>query len=143
MYGLEAIRKQADYWFSRLVRLRAVFDRGNVRCVTCDKVYQWDCPVMQAGHFRRRWHKTTRYDDNNVFPQCLDCNYYGNEKRLEEYMVSRYGQEMVDDLILRSNQVCSDRMDDYLGLIKAWKMELCERGDLQACEECMNDEGDV
>lgn len=132
MRSLVDMRRVADRWFARLVKLRAADDRGMVRCVTCGKAFLWDSVNIQAGHFRRRWHMATRYDEMNVHPQCLQCNYYGDEAALREYMVRRYGEEAVEDLCRRSRELASERVEDYERLIERWKRELAERGDAAA-----------
>ena len=135
MFGLKEIRNTADRVFARLVKLRAADDRGFVTCVTCSRRMPWESPLANCGHFRRRWHKTTRYVFTNCVVQCAICNNYGHEANLRAYMINTYGQEAVDDLIRRSNQICTDRIEDYIELIREWKEELCELGDIQSCED--------
>lgn len=135
MFGLKEIRDQADRIFARLVKLRAADDQGYVKCVTCGRRMQWDSPMSNCGHFRRRWHQATRYLFSNCVVQCMICNNYGPEANLRAYMVKTYGEDAVDDLVRRSNQICTDRIEDYRELIREWKEELCERGDIQSCED--------
>lgn len=132
---LSDVRAEADRWFARLVKLRAADEQGYVRCVTCGRSILWDSLGLQAGHFRRRWMMATRYDEMNVHPQCLACNYFGDEANLRDYMVRTYGQAAVDDLVRRSHELASERIEDYERLIERWKRELVERGDLAAYDD--------
>jgi hypothetical protein len=55
---------------------------------------------LQAGHWIKIKHKATKFDRKNVHPQCVSCNEYkkGEEIKHEEYILKRYGKEVVEDL---------------------------------------------
>jgi hypothetical protein len=86
--------------FQRLVRMVEADDHGNCQCVTCGKVLPWNDPGMNAGHFVSRSRHATVFHFTNCHPQCASCNDHkgGNAARYEEYMVERFGREMVDEL---------------------------------------------
>ena len=86
--------------FQRLVRMCEADSAGNCTCVTCGKVTRWDASDMNAGHFVSRSRHATVFHFINCHPQCAACNKHkaGNAARYEEYMVARFGREVVDEL---------------------------------------------
>ena len=52
-------------------------------CFTCDKPIQIGSHDCHCGHFISRSYSPTKYDENNVRPQCGGCNGYGNGKPIE------------------------------------------------------------
>ena len=52
-------------------------------CFTCDKPIQIGSHDCHAGHFISRAYSPTKYDEDNVRPQCGGCNGYGNGKPIE------------------------------------------------------------
>ena len=93
-----------DKWFSIWVRLYSSDDDGNSRCVTCGKIGLWR--DMDAGHFIPRQNKSTRFDERNVFCQCRKCNRFnnGNPAAYARFLISRYGEDILDELIQLSHQ---------------------------------------
>ncbi len=86
--------------FQRLVRMLEADDHGNCQCVTCGKVLPWNDSGMNAGHFVSRSRHATVFHFTNCHPQCASCNDHkgGNAARYEEYMVARFGRDVVDEL---------------------------------------------
>lgn len=84
--------KKADSAFSKYVRIRWSDKDGICTCVTCGRMRHWK--EVDAGHYRRREHQTTRYDERNVHPQCRYCNFYrgGAEVEHREYIDKTYGE---------------------------------------------------
>ncbi len=77
-----------DAIFSTLVRLRAADHASQVQCVTCDRRGHWR--NFQAGHYMSRSHWATRYDWDNVAPQCQPCNYGQQQPRSRKWLA--FGQ---------------------------------------------------
>lgn len=92
--------------FQRLVRMLEADQHGNCKCVTCEKVLPWNDPGMNAGHFVSRSRHSTVFHFINCHPQCASCNDHkgGNAARYEEYMVAKYGNEVVSDLKICGEQ---------------------------------------
>jgi hypothetical protein len=78
--------READKWFSRFIRLRDTRENSNGprsgRCVTCgDHRIMAD---LDCGHWIRREHWGTRYDEKNCHAQCsFKCNNLGGGKERE------------------------------------------------------------
>lgn len=94
--------KKADKYFSLYIRLRNAINGQYCQCVTCGSVKHYK--EMQLGHWRRRGLQPTRYDERNCAPQCVRCNKWrsGEPERFEEYLVQKYGKDVVDELRQRS-----------------------------------------
>jgi len=95
------IVQKLDTIFSRYIRLSNADHTGYCECVTCKKKYHWK--NIQAGHFMSRKHHSTRWDEQNVFPQCVGCNIY---KSGQQYKYSLFlGSEVAEQMYQKSNQV--------------------------------------
>ena len=95
--------KKLDVVFSQWVRLSNADNKGNCTCVTCGKVGHWKTGGIQAGHFMSRKHYSTRWDEDNVKPQCVGCNMF---KAGEQYKYSLYlGNNLSEELYLKSQQI--------------------------------------
>lgn len=93
----------------RYVRLKAADDNGYVSCVTCGVTRQWN-ERMQGGHFIKRGKKRWAYEEENVHPQCAECNgihmQYGQaDKKYTLYMVDMYGRDFVDHMLATVNEI--------------------------------------
>jgi hypothetical protein len=92
--------KKLDKIFSEFIRISNADNNGNTKCVTCGKVENWK--LQDCGHFMSRIHMSTRWNENNVGPQCKYCNRYCQGKQFE---FSRYlGEELSEELYLLSKQ---------------------------------------
>lgn len=75
-------------------------------CYTCGKILPcFGTGKMHTGHYiTSGQHPSTRYDLDNLRPQCLQCNYFGSGKQqlYREYLVSEIGAERVEKLETKS-----------------------------------------
>ena len=78
------LKKKVDEWFSKYVRYEAADQDGNCICFTCGK--QYHATKIQAGHFASRRYANVRWCTDNVKPQCVACNIYGQG---EQYVFGR------------------------------------------------------
>ena len=69
---LTQLKNELDKVFSRYIRAKYADRNGRVRCYTCSREYL--VGDAQAGHFASRRHMATRWDEDNVRPQCYACN---------------------------------------------------------------------
>lgn len=112
--------KKLDIVFSRWVRLSNSDDKGYCECVTCNKKVHWY--DIQAGHFMSRRHYSTRWDQDNVKPQCKACNIFGQGK---QYEYSIYlGKSVSDDLLAKSRQLVKYSVVDLQNMIDYYTNEL-------------------
>ena len=93
--------KKLDVVFSKYIRLSNSDKNGYCTCVTCGNKFYWK--EIQAGHFMSRKHYSTRWDENNVKPQCVRCNVY---RAGEQYKFSLYlGNNLSEELYIKSKEI--------------------------------------
>ena len=77
-------KKKLDEWFSKYVRWSEADEDGYCKCVTCGKAHH--VTKLQAGHFVSRRYGIHRWEPDNVRPQCVACNIYGQG---EQYLFAQ------------------------------------------------------
>jgi hypothetical protein len=84
-------------------------------CFTCGK------PGDEAGHFK---HGRLDFDEMNLHCQCTRCNrwLHGNLGEYAIRLIKKYGQEKVDDLVLRANQVRKYKRAELEEIITKYKV---------------------
>lgn len=94
----------ADKWFSIYIRLRDSED-GYCTCITCGAIKSWK--EVDCGHWIKRQHMGTRFDERNCAAQCKKCNYFeqGRSAEHEQYIVKRYGYP-IRDLLKSAERNC-------------------------------------
>lgn len=94
--------KRLDEVFSRYIRLRDTHS-GTGQCITCGASIRFE--TCDAGHYISRRHMATRWNEENVHAQCVECNRYryGNLQRYRRSLVLMYGAELVAELERRKN----------------------------------------
>lgn len=89
--------RNADIYFSRYIRLKHSED-GDCTCYTCGDIY----PIKEIdnGHYMKREHKATRYEENNCKPQCKTCNgdikHNGKQLEFRINLINEVGLEEVE-----------------------------------------------
>jgi len=113
---LKSARKRAWQAFSEWVRRKGI-------CYTCGA--RKEPSDMHAGHFR---HNKLDFDAMNVKCQCKKCNTYlsGNLGIFGVNLIREYGQEAIDDLIMRSNQPHKYTIEELLDIEDKYKNLLKE-----------------
>jgi len=112
--------KKLDAVFSEYVRKSNADSNGICTCVTCDRQFYWK--QIQAGHFMSRKHYSTRWDLENVKPQCPKCNVFNQG---EQYKYSLFlGKETAEKLLAKSRQIQKFTYDDIETLINQYKSYL-------------------
>ncbi len=100
---------------------------GYVSCVTCGMTKHWK--EMQAGHFiPQAQGDAVRFDLRNIHPQCHRCNINlgGNGAEYYPFMLSEYGQEVIDELRKKSRTTVKFTESDYEEMIRDIKQKLEE-----------------
>lgn len=121
------LKKQADKYFSKYIRLRDSEERPDGRyaeCITCG-VHK---PVaqMQAGHFVSRRVNFLRFDEENVNAQCVGCNMF---KAGEQYLYAKaldlkYGNGTAEKLMSQRHQTHKFTVDELNDIIKSSKEQI-------------------
>jgi len=103
--NLKMAFKKCDRYFSKYVRLKYADKNGYVKCYTCGRKFHWK--KIDAGHFITRDAKNTRYDEENIRPQCSTCNRFKSGKTAEFalHLLKELGRKNFEALIFRGNQI--------------------------------------
>lgn len=121
---LRQLEKEADKYFSLMIRQRDADRDGYCGCVTCGARKHWK--EMDCGHFISRRHKATRYDVQNCAAQCKRCNIFSQGKQFEFGLAidRRYGQGTTEKLLLKSKMVCKRNATKLLTMISEFKRKV-------------------
>ena len=114
------LKKQLDKLFSIYIRNKYADWRGNVRCVSCGRLYQ--IKGIQAGHFVSRGNNSLRYSEDNVFPQCVSCNVFknGNYPAFSVYLINKFGADYIIKLEKRGQKIKQFTVKELENLIKKY-----------------------
>lgn len=115
------IVEEAAKIVQRYVRLKAADENGNCTCVTCGVVGHWK--EFQGGHYIPRGCIATKLMEENVHPQCRNCNgpQGGNYRKYAFYIEDMYGREMAEWLEAQRMQVTRYSMSDAKDWLEEWK----------------------
>jgi len=117
---MSTFQKRADASFSLFIRLRDSEDEF-CSCISCGGIQHFT--EMDCGHYRKRSHLNTRYDERNCNAQCKNCNEFmdGNEKKYEKGLIKKYGEHIINELKLLSLIEKHIGVYEYIILIKMYK----------------------
>ena len=95
--------------FHEYIRAKYATPSGMVQCVTCGNWHKWQgTKLMHAGHYLNSGnYPKVRYNEMNVHPQCLSCNYFksGDEANFRQFLVSKYGEAAIKKMELTAKGV--------------------------------------
>ena len=112
----KSIVKRLDTVFSLYIRLKDSDENGFCKCISCQKIQHYK--DVDAGHFISRRHMSTRYDVNNVFPQCRYCNrYVAGNQWLYSQALEKIKKNLPEKLYLKSKQTVKYSNEDLESLI--------------------------
>ena len=100
------------------------------RCYTCDKPIRMGTGDCQAGHFIPRNYSPTKYEEDNVRPQCSRCNQFfsGKPVEFERRLRDEIGDEAVEALKRKSTQPWKWSRTYLITKIKYYREQLKEAG---------------
>lgn len=101
--SLSILRKKADRLFSLFIRKRDSNENGIGKCITCGRVGHFK--EMDCGHYIKRQHLSTRYDEKNCNMQCKRCNAFeqGMNEVYKKEIDKKWGQGISDLLELKKH----------------------------------------
>jgi serine protease inhibitor len=122
---LTTLKKKLDRIFSEYIRRRNADSNGFVKCYTCCKTDHWK--NMDCGHWQKRQHLATRYNEINCQTQCRACNWLkqGNDYQFEKKLRLQYGENKVNLLMMRNSSNKIERFE-YEFMIKEYTQKLKE-----------------
>jgi hypothetical protein len=115
------LKKNAWKEFSIYIRTRGADDNGFNVCCTCGIKKFWK--DLQAGHFIRGRLNANLFDERGVWPQCYSCNIgaQGNVVVYYKWMLEKFGQEVIDELLAQNNVTRKWLPGELVGLIEKYK----------------------
>ena len=114
-------KKDLDKIFSVFIRKR---DGG--KCFTCGAQKRWE--ETDAGHYIKRQHLTTRWDEKNTNCQCRCCNRFrdGNKELYAISLEKKYGYGILQELDKLKNSNKLFKLVDLEKMIKVYKLKVEE-----------------
>jgi len=121
---LSALEKKLDKIFSEYIRRKNADHGGTVDCCTCGKLFYWK--DVDAGHFVKRQHRSIRWDERNVHPQCTRCNHFmgGRQDDYAQFIIRKYGQTVFDELMLLKYRSVKHTRADLNDMIELYQEKL-------------------
>ena len=132
----KGIKRKAWDWMSKYIRLRdsiayckeagIPLDSGVGQCCTCGKIIS--LKQADAGHFISRGSggaSGVYFDERNSHFQCRSCNRFhqGKAQEYNDFMLKKYGQEVIDELRVRDKLVTRKASVLHLALYQYYKEE--------------------
>jgi 5-methylcytosine-specific restriction endonuclease McrA len=96
-------------WFSKYIRtrdcLRTTGRKDIFKCCSC-----WSLTLLKngdAGHFISRSYTTTKFDERNVYAQCMKCNRFQQWcwDKMYEHIEKLHGKTVIDELMAKKNEI--------------------------------------
>ena len=117
----KSLKAELDAVFSRFIRRRGMSASGMNQCVSCGAVMDWQ--RLQCGHYYRRQHLGTRWNENNCWPQCMACNVWrrGNYASFARFMYDKFSKEDMDELDRLHRASVKLKPADLQALIEKYK----------------------
>lgn len=119
------LKKEADAWFSRRIRLQYADWKGDVKCYTCSTIKPWK--QMQCGHYIRRGVSLLRFEERNVRPQCSGCNMFNPARAYPIYsqnIIKEKGLKKLNWLIGESKKIHSFTTQELKDIIAREKEKI-------------------
>ena len=117
-------RSTANKYLSQYILLRDAAEYNPdgtyewVCCCTCGKLINRFSKNSHAGHFITKGHGGSSgvyYDERNIHAQCHNCNVWceGNKAEYYKFMLREYGQEVIDELMIKHKLPRPHSIDEY------------------------------
>jgi len=118
--------------FSLYIRLRdAIATTGNItycRCVTCKRSVRVTSWELHAGHCFQGKNLWSKYNEQNVHAQCMQCNYDTETQWKKEihmdYIEKTYGKNVLHDIQNQYNNISEISIADINDMIHDYKQRI-------------------
>lgn len=124
--SLSTLIKRADHVFSSYIRRRDANKQNPfyLNCFTCGKPERIE--FAHCMHFIDRDQMAVRYDEMNAHGGCENCNCFDPSHKIKYHdaMVTKYGEEKLDELIDRSRSLAKLMRHELVELIEHYKIKL-------------------
>ena len=122
--AIKPLKKKLDKLFSLFIRKRDSNLFGIGECITCGRINHYK--KMDAGHYIKRQHLATRYDEKNVNLQCKRCNAFeqGNNEVYRRKIDLKWGDGTADTLEMKKHNKVKWTGFEYKCLIEEYENKL-------------------
>lgn len=122
--SLSSLKKKCWKLCSEYNRRKDCNFKGYTACVTCGRIKHWK--ELQGGHFIPSRCNSILFDDRGIHAQCYGCNcgQGGMWVEYEEYMLDRYGEEVVKELKRLKTQTKKFTIPELEALIEEYKLKI-------------------
>ena len=115
-----------DKVFSQYIRLRdsKPYEGRYFRCISCGQIKPYE--EGDAGHFVPRTNMATRFDEQNVWTECIYDNRF-NTNHLEGFrknLVGKIGEAGVDELTKKGHQLRKYSRSEIEEMIRIYKEKI-------------------
>ena len=110
---------ELDKYCSLITRISASDKFGVANCFTCGKRLPWK--MLDCGHYKSRQYIGTRFDFDNVRPQCQECNRInrGNLEKYRFFLEKEIGEKKVIALEAKKlKKITTPELEDLLKEVK-------------------------
>lgn len=129
---LQTFKKTVWSNFSKYIRRKEQTQAGQHICVSCGRPING---AVHAGHYIAKGtgvHEAVRFDERNVHCQCYYCNNMleGNTAHYHTWMLKKYGQPVIDDLLRLSKMKIRWSLDtlEWINTRSKENLKLLEKG---------------
>ena len=121
---LAALKRAAWRLLSELVRRTPANDKGNCWCVTCGAPHHWK--DLQAGHAIGGRKASVLFDEEILYPQCVDCNIFkgGRYGEFAAFLIRKHGLEWYEKKVSDSKKPAKLTRADVEEKIENYKKRL-------------------
>ena len=111
---------RADQWASRYTRLKNS-SNGVCICYTCGNPKE--ITELDTGHYIGRGHYATRWDENNLKPQCKKCNMYrhGEPAKFRARLLVDLGKEKLEEMEFKGMQTIKYSTEEIREIAKEYR----------------------
>lgn len=107
---------KADILFSEWIRRRRADVNGRAVCILCGLKKHWR--QLTCGHFKKRRHLGTRFEDKNCEVLCYECQTESEshpimEVKFADILVGHYGPGVLEELEMKKNMITKLSREDY------------------------------
>lgn len=124
--GVSELAQVLQPLINKLVRLRYANKNGGVRCYTCATVDQWDSGNIHAGHCFTSTNWGTRFEIENLRPQCSFCNNNcgGRPEVFKGLLKMELGEQRFEELEKQAHAPANFSREELSEKIKWVKSEI-------------------
>ena len=133
--SLKSLKAKAWKVFAKAMRQKGADENGWIGCISCHRRYPVGSRAWNAGHFKHGKWKMSGFYENNIWPQCVNCNLGGGKNSsgdliteiYEQALIKKLGIEEVENIKFLSKQIWKPTRSELEALIEKYSLISEER----------------